>query len=277
MALRQAFRAFKHRRRIARATKALNSPAPQARAHGLDTPLIVSLTSYRPRFDNLALTLRCLLRQTVQADNVILWVSEEDAQHLPQDILALKASGLSIGTCENMRSFTKILPTLRDRPDATIVTADDDVYYDDNWLHDLVQGHLVSSAKVVCKRAHKIKFAPDGTLLPYTAWHTNIDGPLQSPLLFPTGVSGVLYRPDAFDPRVMDYELAKSLCPQADDIWLYWMQRLNGTVPYLLNGHTRVLEWELEPTESLRRDNLNKGGNDTQIVNMIKRFGLPTE
>jgi hypothetical protein len=213
----------------------------------------------------------------MQADKIILWVSKEDAPHLPTAVLDLKDAGITIGICENMRSFTKILPTLHDYPDATIITADDDVYYADNWLNDLVEGFRTTAAKVVCCRAHKLRFAPDGALLPYTQWHTNIDGPLQSPLLFPTGVSGVLYRPDAFDPRVTDYALAKSLCPQADDIWLYWMQRMVGTTPYLLSGHTRVLEWELEPTESLRRDNLHKGGNDKQIANMIKRFGLPTE
>ncbi|MEP1767005.1 MAG: glycosyltransferase family 2 protein [Sulfitobacter sp.] len=277
MTLRDAFRGFKHRRRIAKALSALNTTAPVAKPHGLDTPLVVSLTSYRPRFVNLALTLRCLLRQSMQADKIILWVSAEDAPHLPPQIKELEVAGLTIGICENMRSFTKILPTLRDHPDATIVTADDDVYYADNWLNDLVDGYRITDAKVVCWRAHKMRFAPDGTLLPYTKWHTNIDGPLQSPLLFPTGVSGVLYRPDALDPRVADYNLARSLCPQADDIWLYWMQRMAGTTPCLLSGHTRVIEWELEPTESLRRDNLHKGGNDAQIANMIKRFGLPTK
>jgi hypothetical protein len=275
-ALRHAFRAFKHRRRIARALETLEQPVPEAAPHGMDTPLVVSLTSYRPRFDHLALTLRCLTQQSVRPDQIILWISAEDMPHLPPNVLALQGDGITIRETEDMLSFKKIIPALRDYPDATIVTADDDVYYTRDWLGKLVDGHAVSGAKVVCWRAHEIRYHADGTLLPYTQWHTNIDGPHQSKLLFPTGVSGVLYRPDAFDDRVLDYDLAKTLCPQGDDIWLYWMQRMAGTTAYRLPGHTRVLEWELEPTVSLRQDNLGKGGNDTQIKKMINRFGIPT-
>lgn len=276
ISLRHAMRAFKHRRRIARALATLEGAAPQAAPHGMDTRLVVSLTSYRPRFDNLALTLRCLLRQSVRADKIVLWISPDDMTHLPTDVLALKEHGITISTSENMRSFTKILPALNAYPEATIVTADDDVFYGLDWLRKLVEGYATTGAKVVCWRAHGIRFGADGTLLPYTQWHTNVDGPRQSGLLFPTGVSGVLYRPDAFDDRVLDYDLAKTLCPHGDDIWLYWMQRMAGTTAYRLAGHTRVLEWDLEPTVSLRQDNLGKGGNDRQINKMIDRFGLPT-
>jgi hypothetical protein len=213
----------------------------------------------------------------MQADKIILWVSEEDVSYLPPEILAMKDAGITIDVTEDKRSFKKILPTLRDYPDATIVTADDDVFYTENWLRDLVDGYKATGAKIVCRRAHKLRFDPAGALMPYTQWHTNVIGPQQSSLMFPTGVCGVLYRPDALDPRVHDYDLAKTLCPSADDIWLYWMQRLAGTTAYLLPGHTRVLEWELEPIESLRRDNVDKGGNDRQIANMIKRFGLVTD
>lgn len=277
MQLRQAFRAFKHQRRVKRAMASLNRPAPQPSPHGLDTPLIVSLTSYRPRFTHLSLTLRCLLRQSIQADKIILWISEEDMQYLPADVLVLKDAGVMIGTTENTRSYKKILPTLRDHPNATIVTADDDAFYAENWLRDLVEGFKTTGAKVVSRRAHELRFDPNGALMPYTQWHTNVRGPQQSSLLFPTGVCGVLYRPDALDPRVLDYALAQKLCPSADDVWLYWMQRMAGTTAYLLPGRTRVLEWELEQTESLRRDNVDKGGNDAQIANMIERFGLITD
>lgn len=273
--LRQAFRAFKHRRRIARALATLEQPVPEAVPHGMDTPLVVSLTSYRPRFDHLALTLRCLVQQSIRADEIILWVTSDDLGHLPADVLALKKHGVTIRTSEDMLSYKKILPALRTHPDATIVTADDDVFYDRDWLSKLVKGYEATGAKVVCARAHEMRFDAKGTPLPYTQWNTNVNGPRQSERLFPTGVSGVLYRPDAFDDQVLDYELAKSLCPHGDDIWLFWMQQMAGTTAYLLPGHTRVLEWELEQAVSLRQDNLSKGGNDAQIKKMITRFGIP--
>ena len=49
---------------------------------------------------------------------------------------------------------------------------------------------------------------------------------------------------------------------------------MTGTTAYLLSCQTRVLEWNLEQTESLGQDNLGKDGNDAQIKMMIDRFGL---
>ncbi|MFD2814023.1 hypothetical protein ACFSYD_05000 [Paracoccus aerius] len=54
-----AFRAFKHRRRLARAqAEIVGRPDTSGRPHGLPGPLVVSLTSYPARFGTLALTLR---------------------------------------------------------------------------------------------------------------------------------------------------------------------------------------------------------------------------
>src|SRR5579864_6248399 len=96
--------------------------------HGLPGTLVVSLTSYPPRFPTVALTLRCLLTQSIKPDHVILWIAHADEARLPPEVLALRALGLEIRSTEDLRSFKKIVPALRDFPDAFIVTADDDVY-----------------------------------------------------------------------------------------------------------------------------------------------------
>lgn len=276
ISLRKAFRAFKHRRRVKTALRALEGAAPSAVPHDLDTPLIVSLTSYPARYEILHQTLQCLLRQSIIPNETILWIAHADLASLPQNVHDLTAHGLKILPCDDLKSYKKILPTLEAFPNATIVTADDDVYYPPNWLESLVQGYHQSKARVVCLRAHEIVTNKDGEWLPYVEWRTSPTGPLNSWRVFPTGVGGVLYRPDAFDPRILDREAAKTLSPTADDVWLYWMHRLTGGQAYLLPGHRRVLEWDLEPLESLRQDNVDKGCNDLQIVNMINRFGFPS-
>ncbi len=272
--LRHQFRQFKHRRRVAKALHSLEGPKPEAMPHGLDTPLVISLTSFPLRFDVLPRTLRCLLRQTVKPDHVVLWITHGDMPMVTDEIYALQEEGLTILPSEEMRAFGKLLPALDAYAGATIVTADDDVFYAANWLGGMVEGFRQTGAKVVCHRAHEVVFDAKDTLLPYTEWPSNIAGPRQSGRLFPTGVGGVLYRPDAFDSRVQDYELAKTLCPNSDDVWFYWMQRMVGTAAYKVAGQNRVLEWNPDMEVSLRASNLT-GGNDKQIERMRNHFGFP--
>ncbi|MEM8653281.1 MAG: glycosyltransferase family 2 protein [Pseudomonadota bacterium] len=272
--LDEAFRTLKYlkRRRRALAEIATRSVAPQP--HPLDTKLIVSMTSYPPRFEKLATTLKGVLHQTMAADQTILWIAKDDINLLPNSVLDLRSDGVEIRSCPDLRSYKKILPLLKEAPDATIVTADDDVYYRPDWLSKIVTAHHQSRAPVVCVRGHLIKLQDNGQPRPYGEWHMNYSPATQSGLIFPTGVLGILYAPGCFDPRVTDWDMASTLCPTADDIWLYWMHRLNGAEALRFGGHHRVLEWERNPKESLLTVNAT-GGNDRQIAAMIDHFGWP--
>ena len=119
-------------------------------SHGLSNELIVSLTSYAARFGTLGLTLRCLLTQSVKPDRVILWLAPEDIVRLPMPIRALTRHGLDIRETRDLRSYTKIIPALRAFPDAIIVTADDDLFYERHWLLALVRawGRLEKSDRL---------------------------------------------------------------------------------------------------------------------------------
>src|SRR5262249_15606303 len=75
------------------------------RPHGLPRPLIVSLTSYPPRFPTLALTLKCLLTQSVTPDHLVLWVTRDDFSLLPRDVLDLRSHDLEIALAPDLRSF----------------------------------------------------------------------------------------------------------------------------------------------------------------------------
>ncbi|WP_299650244.1 glycosyltransferase [uncultured Tateyamaria sp.] len=272
--LDDAFRGLKYliRRRRARAELAARTVTPKP--HPLRTPLIVSLTSYPPRFDKLALTLQGILKQTMAADRTILWIAEEDMDALPVSVRDLADDGLEIRSCPNLRSYKKILPALAEAPDATIITADDDVYYPPHWLEDIVTAHHDSGAPVVCVRGHYVQLQEDGRPKPYGDWTMNHSAPTRSGLIFPTGVSGILYAPGCFAAGVTDWETASALCPTADDVWLYWMHRLNGVEAYKFGEYHRILEWERDPVDSLKTTNA-AGGNDQQIAAMIDRFGWP--
>ena len=270
------FRQFKHRRRIAKAKADLSArPLGQGRDHGLPAPLVVSLTSYAARFDTLALTLRGLLGQSVRPDRVILWLDKEDQFQVPADVQALTEQGLQISVCPNWRSYKKIVPTLLTHPDSYIVTADDDVYYPADWLAGLVSA-AQSGARIACHRAHRVTLGADGNPRSYSDWDHNIAEPARSPLVFLTGVSGVIYAPGSLHPDVTDADLFTQLAPRSDDVWLYWMHRLNGIDAQKIGGRARILEWDGSQTQSLRSENLHGTGNDQAIAALMGHYGWPS-
>ena len=143
------------------------------RPHRLPGVLVVSLTSYPPRFGTLALTLRSLLCQTVRPDHLILWIAPADFALLPQSVRRLQARGLTIRLAEDIKSYKKIIPALDQFPDAFIVTADDDLFYWQSWLEELVKGAEPS--------------APVVALPPGARNHDRCSGPLSALSAVDTG------------------------------------------------------------------------------------------
>ncbi|QBX33515.1 glycosyltransferase family 2 protein [Paracoccus liaowanqingii] len=271
--IRDAFRRFKHRRRLKHALAETEArPAGPGRAHGLPSALIVSVTSHPPRFATLAPTLRSLLRQTVQPDRVILWLAEGDAAHLPPAIQDM--AGLEIRTCPDWRSYKKIIPVLLAHPEAHLATADDDVHYPADWLERLVAG-LGKGGGIACLRAHRVAMAGPDRPAPYEDWDHNLRAPEAGPAVFPTGVSGVIYAPGVFHPDVTREDLFTRLAPSADDVWLYWMHRMAGSQPRKIGGRARIFEWQGSQAVTLRAANRQGQGNDRAIAALLAQYGWP--
>ena len=266
-------RAAKHRWRVRRALAEIAARPSRVspRPHGLKTPLVVSLTSYPARFGRLHHTLAALLCQTVAPDRVVLWIARDDMASLPRAVTDLAARGLEIAPCGDLRSYKKIVPALDAMPEATIVTADDDTYYGAGWLGSLV----AAGAPVVANRAHRVALDPGGTPAPYRDWRRNIPQPETGPLVFPTGVGGVLYAPGTLHPDVPRRDLFDALAPGADDVWLYWMHRLCGSRPEKVGGPMRLIEWPGTQGTALRQANLVQSGNDRAIAALTARYGFP--
>ncbi|WP_045388817.1 hypothetical protein [Falsirhodobacter sp. alg1] len=260
-------RTLKAQWRTRRAVAEIGARDMQPRPHGMPTEVIVSLTSYPGRYATLARTLNGLMRQTVRADRTILWLAHGDEATLPDEV---RATGVEVRLWEDIRSYKKIIPALQAFPDAAIVTADDDVYYPADWLERLLAG----TGKVRALRAHRVVMAGQ-VPAPYDAWERGLAAPEAGPLVFPTGVMGVYYAPGVFHHDVMDKELFRTLAPDADDVWLYWMHRRAGNHAEKLGSKGRVLEWPGSQARSLRASNLGDSGNDRAIAAMVAKFGFP--
>ena len=237
--------------------------------HNLPGELILTLTSYSPRFPNLHKTIRSLLLQTISPDKIILWISEEEEQ-IPAEVMKLKKYGLEIKQCPDSRSYKKIIPALCDYPNAFLVTADDDLYYEPRWLETITRA-FVNEKVIVCRRAHRPTFEGVG-FAPYLSWEHDVvtDGSLAS-CLFPTSGAGVLFPPGSLASEVTQQDFLE-LCPFADDVWLFVMALRAGTRFRQVGGGFAQVPWKNSQTVSLMQHNLTDGGNDRQLQAVLSRF-----
>jgi hypothetical protein len=245
--------------------------------------LIVSLTSFPERMYDIHFCLYSLLNQTFQPDEIVLWLAEEEfpdkEKDVPPDVLRLLQKGLTIKWCENVRSYIKLIPSLRDYPNDIIVTADDDIYYPENWLELLYKSYLKEPAYIHCHRAHRVKFSQDGCVDKYNNWEKEILDNIPSLLNFSTGVGGVLYPPKSLYQDASNHHLFMDLCPTADDVWFWVMAVLQGSKVKIVENNVSKLtyinperELGLNQEQTLAKLNILQNKNDEQINNVFNYY-----
>lgn len=197
---------------------------------------IVSLTTYGERINLVDLVIKSILSQTCKPRGIYLWLSYRDfpCGHIPSKIKNLENYGVSIFFIdENIRSYKKIFYTyieaLQMHGVEYIVTADDDVYYPNDWLElfKIKCGESKSANKkiVYCYRAQSISFLSNTKVECYRKWEL-ASGDLPSRKMLPTGVSGICYPIDSLIG--LDEQVFLSICPSTDDIWLKFLTLKNG-------------------------------------------------
>ena len=243
--------------------------------------MVVSLTTYGPRIPTVFLTLESIGLSTVQPKSVVLWVAEDDYATAIQNaaLRRLARRGVEIRMCEDYGPHKKYLPWVLETPDeglqSGLVTADDDVLYPSRWLEGFSSTVPTLKDSVLCYRGCDVG---GGRLMndPYASWPlagkncTGLD-------LFPTGVSGVFYPPAVLRECKLQGTAFRSLCPQADDIWLYAL-RLRTKSGALIVGQRGAREWWPVPRAhrtGLFRTNVAGGGNDAALQRTLKLLSAP--
>lgn len=241
---------------------------------GRPTPgVIVSLTSFPPRYPTLGLTLKSLLMQRVRPEEVLLWIAAKDMAAIPEDIRELEANGLRIMECEDFRSYNKFVHALRDYPDHKIAICDDDTYYPPHWLGDLLEP--VGEKQIAGHRLHLIRRDEHGQPLPYRDWLHEGGRREPTPLNFPTGVGGVLLEARKLDPEVIDATTARQLSPTADDMWLYVMGRRRGCEFVRVGRRFGLISWRSSQEVALwQTNNTGERANDRQLQALLTHFGV---
>lgn len=239
--------------------------------------LIVSLTSYPARINTIHFTLHTLLNQSLKPDKLILWLAKEQfpriEKDVPRKVRRLKKYGLSIEWCSDIRSYKKLIPTLKEYPNDIIVTADDDIYYPNNWLELLYNAYLKNKNIIHCHRAHKIAFDDKNKILPYKDWDKQITNNDISFLTFITSGGGALYPPHSLHSDILKEELFMKLTPDADDIWFWAMAVLNRTKMQVVKNNISKITVIDETQESGLWKSINiSGENDIKLENIFNHY-----
>ena len=197
--------------------------------------IVMSMTSFPEVLDFAEKTIKTILEGSVLPDRLVLYLtpSEFKDKPIPVSLLNLVKSNpiLEIRYYpDEIRSYGKLIPALKDFPEDIIVTIDDDVYYHRNMLEMLLKTHKKHPDAICAHRARKIKPS-----LPYRKWrkykwyHFLLKRTYKSPFILPTGVGGVLYPPHSLKEDMLDPELFLKLAPTADDIWFWAAALANDT------------------------------------------------
>ena len=195
--------------------------------------IVASLTSFPQRIGVVHKAVSCLLSQRMKPDVLILWLAEDQFPRregdLPESLLRLKDFGLTIRWCENIFSYKKLIPSLREYPDDVVVTFDDDMYYAPDVLENLYSDYLKHPGDVHCYRTGRIRMHGDDPV------------PVHNKILIDkryTGASflnvimsgtGTLCPPGAFHRDILDESLFMGSMPTNDEIFFWAMAVRNGT------------------------------------------------
>ena len=245
--------------------------------------VIVSLTTYGKRLYNVALAIESIMQGSMKPNRIVLWLGYElKDTPLPVAVQRQQQRGLQVEFCKDIRSHTKLIPSLKAYPDAAIITVDDDCLYDYDVVERLVNMHNAYPADILSNWVMTVAQDKKGRPELQYKWQRygkDIGASFLNRLM---GVSGVLYPPHSLDPEVMNEEVFMDICKFADDIWFYAMALKAGTKIRKSPTHDArgmdyldvvdMQETPLAQTNCLQQGKMN--GSDIQRIAVFDKYNL---
>lgn len=245
--------------------------------------VIVSLTTYGARINDVHLVIESLGRQYIKSNKIILWLdsTEFTIDSIPSSLMKQIERGLEVRFCENLKSYKKLLPAIENYPDRDIITVDDDVIYPYYFLELLLKDAEQYPKTVICYRAHKIKLTANGTVDKYERWEVGTIDREPGILIFPTGCGGVYYPKNSLFSECLKYEKASQLASTGDDIWFKAMSIKNSTLSKVVNDHfdydNDFIDIPSAYDSALSHVNIFKGENNKQIKRVFGHYAINFE
>ncbi|CAN2217324.1 hypothetical protein MCEJIRE27_01134 [Candidatus Nanopelagicaceae bacterium] len=240
-----------------------------------DFNFILSLTSHPARFDALALALPELKKQVLQPTEIIVNIAHGDIKQLPQSIRDLAATGyIVINECADLGPGKKLIPTLKLYPGVPIIVVDDDLILTPDLTLQLMLEHYLYPDSIIASRVHRVTYAPDGSLEPFSAWEKASDS-LAGPSLdlLATSGAGTLFPAESLHPEALDEARYVELAFHTDDLWWYFQGRRKGTAVRRLPGY-RTLDFIPETQAFGLWQTGNKDRNDINFKKLVDEIGV---
>ena len=245
--------------------------------------VIVSLTSFPAAIPFAVRAIKSVLDGSVLPDKIVLYLtaSQFPDGKIPFELITLEENPIFEVKFydEEIRSYTKLIPALKDFPDDIIITVDDDVQYNKNMMKSLLHLHKKYPDTIIGHRVKRIEV--DNQIKPYFTWKAYGKYRYFTRSLKPsfrnlqTGVGGVLYPPRSLAEEMLDSKLFMKMAPTVDDIWFYAAAVANGTkiapVPF---GFSRPHDLHKPRRMTLKKTNIHSGVdvNRTVLESIIEKY-----
>lgn len=194
--------------------------------------IIISLTTTSNRLHLCRTALYSLVTQNLKPHKVVLNLSSsaylKDEGVLDLDVYSYLTHGIEgelkniihIEWVENTGPFRKLMPTLQTADlDDIIVTADDDIIYDRNWLSSLLQDFDPKNMLIHASRVREVQYNKLGHETGYIHWPiVQKNTIINKDWIITFGGGAVLYR-GWFAKELVDDHSYLDVAPTADDLW----------------------------------------------------------
>ncbi|WP_194778196.1 glycosyltransferase [Pararhodonellum marinum] len=240
---------------------------------------IVSLTTFPSRIEKVWLTIESILRQAEQPDKILLWLYKgefDGLQSLPENLLKLQTRGLQICFCdENLKPHKKYFYTLKNFPEATLITIDDDVIYPPDLIAKLKSFYKKYPQSIICTVTRKIEIS-ENQVSQYNDWKYEKSNSKPSFLNLIVGVGGTLYPPNSLHDEVLNLENLKKIALTADDLWLKVMSLKKMTKVVSIAGEYPgfFIPILFKDKYKLADENVNKGANNLIFKKLFDFYNI---
>ena len=216
---------------------------------------------------------------TVKPNGIVLWRDETDHRPLPLTLQRQVERGLQVLGTRDLRSYTKLLPTLKMFPDAHIVTIDDDIFYPHDFLENLMATYAKKPHSIVGNMVMQMSYDSNGIPTGILQWPYLHEEPADgaSHDLFFEGFGGVLYPAGSLPEEVFHKEVFQDICPTADDVWFNAMARISKTpITFCEHGYYDYLKADNHVCQdtALNLINNSENRNDKQLRAVWQHYHL---
>ncbi len=244
--------------------------------------IIISLTSYGRRvYDTVYYTIISILRQSKCPNRIILWLDNSwNDSNLPNKLKGLKHFGVEIYYYHDIKSYKKLIPTLKITHEDIIITVDDDVIYNRDLIASLYNSYCLKPNVIHCTQALLPKQTSSHEFETYTNWdYADSSNNNDNELIFPIGVGAILYPPYTLHEDVLREDIFMTLCPNADDIWFWIMAKRNNIKHMVVDIKPRYYSFDaiyqlLHKNTALTQTNRKQNKNDDQLKVVIDYYKL---